>query len=520
MNKRDVIIVLAVLLLTITLPYLLAAMVGGEYVFSGFFLNPTDGNTYLAKMRQGWAGSWQFTLPYTSPPGEGAPVFLFYLFLGHAARVLNMPIIVFYHLMRVISAGLLVIALAAFFRQLFCDQPETARAVFRLSAFGAGLGYLVLFADELPSDLWVAEAYPFNSAFSNPHFPLGLAIFIYMLALTLNKEARFRLPLLTGLGLLLSIIQPFGVVVFGIVMVGFTILQGVESKQWNLMPLIASMLLGGPYLLYQYWVINTHPVLSLWNEQNVTPSPPVWDFVVSFSPALPLAVFGAVMLWREKSLGEPQNARRWMLLAWFVLGTLLQYMPFAFQRRFLTGYYLPVVALAVYAVAQLKQRMKQGAARRWLSPALFGLSLPTNFLILFMAVFSALGHMPEIYLYPEEGQAMKWLQESAPENSIILASPELGNFIPAHTDHRVIYGHPMETAHEAQEMERLENFYSGRWEPAEAEEFLVERGIDYIVYGPRERVFCEEVGGAPDLSRYPVVFSSGDLTIYGIPGDQ
>lgn len=515
MSKKDVIIVLAVVLLTITLPYLLAVMVGGEHVFSGFFLNPTDGNTYLAKMRQGWVGSWSFTLPYTSEPGEGASVYLFYIFLGHAARVMNLPVIGMFHLARIISAGLLVIALAAFFRQLFCDQLETARSAFRLSALGAGMGWLVLLLDKLPSDLWVAEGYPFNSAFTNPHFPLGLAALLYALTLTLNREARFRLPLLTGLGLLLAAVQPFGVVLLATVLVGFTLLQGLESKRWDFGPLIAGMLLGGPYMLYQFWVINTHPVLVLWNEQNVTISPAVWDFVVSFSPALPLAVFGAVMLWREKPNTEPQQTRRWMLLAWFVLGTLLIYMPFALQRRFLTGYYVPVAALAVYAVVQLKGRTKQAAGLRWLSPTLFGLALPTNILILMMSAFSALGQSPDIYLYPDEAQAMEWLRASAPADSLILASPDLGNYIPAHTDQHVIYGHPFETAYASQEMKRLKDFYGGSQVPAVADDFMAERGIDYIVYGPREKIFSEKIGGTPDLSGYPVVFSSGELTIYG-----
>ena len=45
------------------------------YEFAGFTYNAIDGNSYLAKMRQGWEGEWKFTLPYTSDPGEGTYLF-------------------------------------------------------------------------------------------------------------------------------------------------------------------------------------------------------------------------------------------------------------------------------------------------------------------------------------------------------------------------------------------------------------------------------------------------------------
>jgi hypothetical protein len=65
------------------LPYLWAnAAAGSGHVFAGFLLNPLDGATYLAKMRQGWEGNWLFTLPFTADPGPGSFLFTYYLLLG------------------------------------------------------------------------------------------------------------------------------------------------------------------------------------------------------------------------------------------------------------------------------------------------------------------------------------------------------------------------------------------------------------------------------------------------------
>ena len=68
------------------LPYLLAYRVPPDHIFMGVLVNPADGNSYFAKMREGWRGDWLFTLPYTAQPGAGALIFTYYLFLGHVAR--------------------------------------------------------------------------------------------------------------------------------------------------------------------------------------------------------------------------------------------------------------------------------------------------------------------------------------------------------------------------------------------------------------------------------------------------
>ena len=75
-DKHFLLISILVFITVITLPYLCAVTLSNEeLIFGGFLLNPLDGNSYLAKMRQGYEGEWKFTLPYSSNPGEGAYLF-------------------------------------------------------------------------------------------------------------------------------------------------------------------------------------------------------------------------------------------------------------------------------------------------------------------------------------------------------------------------------------------------------------------------------------------------------------
>ena len=62
-------------------PYIIAIFMAPEgWHFAGILVNPYDGQSYLAKMRQGFDGNWLFHLTYTPEPHEGVYIYLFYLF--------------------------------------------------------------------------------------------------------------------------------------------------------------------------------------------------------------------------------------------------------------------------------------------------------------------------------------------------------------------------------------------------------------------------------------------------------
>jgi hypothetical protein len=161
--------------------------------------------------------------------------------------------------------------------------------------------------------------------------------------------------------LLLGVVMPFGVVVTCVVLAGLAgweivekwprqkrsigSLWGVKADlargSWVVRRLLAVLLGGGLPIIYAMWVTTSHPVLRGWNEQNQTLSPPLWDLILSFSPALLFAIPGAWAIWR----GRVSQGR--ILLLWGVLGILLMYLPFGLQRRLLSGLMIPLVGLAV-----------------------------------------------------------------------------------------------------------------------------------------------------------------------------
>ena len=79
-----------IILLFVTLPHIYGSMISTpDNQYSGFVIGVEDGNSYLAKMRQGYSGNWLFHLTYTSEDHPRALFFGQYLLLGNLARTFD-----------------------------------------------------------------------------------------------------------------------------------------------------------------------------------------------------------------------------------------------------------------------------------------------------------------------------------------------------------------------------------------------------------------------------------------------
>ena len=464
--------VIAIIL--IIAPYLFAAqMTNTESVFGGFLINPIDGHSYLAKMQQGQRGEWRFALPYTAEAGDGAFIFLFYIIIGHLSRILHLPLILTFHSFRILGAILLLAALYQLNTSLFAERRYQNVGYF-ISALGSGLGWLAIFAGKFTSDFWVAEAYPFLSMYTNPHFSIGLSLMI--LALLPGRKASSLAELALGVGL--GIIQPFAVVIVLIVKTGKFVVGMIEDiipfrslyKADGFFPTFAFAVGGGLILIYQYWSILADPILSQWNAQNVTESPGWIDLMISLSPCLILAGLGVKKAWREDQ-GKT-------LVFWAAASLVLVLIPWNLQRRFLTGIYVPLAGLAVYGLRVLDQ--KEWLAFRSSVTLLFVLIIPTNIIVLASGIQAAARQDLKIYLERDIYNGLDWINDNAAPDALVLTDEELGLFIPSATGRRVIYGHPFETVNAGEEIKFLREFIEEKKEGLFFENSIANREIDIL----------------------------------------
>ena len=457
-------------------------------------------------MYQGWRGDWQFTLPFTPAPGQGSYLFLFYLSLGHLARLIHLPLVTVFHLARLAAIVALLFALYTFLEKSLSD-PKWQTSAFILALFASGMGWLAVPFGGFTSDFWVSEMYPFLSAYASPHFALGLALLLFIITPAKNSLSNSgHFPWLYALAaLVLALVSPFGIVV-ALVVLG-------SRLAWDLRPfslqkirltlnsrMLWVLLAGSPIMFYDLWIVRVNPVLAGWNAQNITPSPAPWDLILSLSPFLWLAIPGAVLVVKRK------DANGLTLLFWAVLGLVLIYLPFSLQRRFLMGIFIPFVALAIIGLDWLAR----GNPKRSNLYTFFvlGLAIPTNLVILMAGFQGIQTHDSRLFTTTEEVQAIQWLRSNTADDALILAAPQTGLLIPAQTGRRVIYGHPFESMNaDATESEVVHFYETG--DPAILEKYPVQ----YIFYGPSETL----LNPAFPLQGLKSVYSAGGVTIYATP---
>ncbi len=487
------------------LPYILAVLISSEErIFTGFLFNPIDGYSYVAKMYEGFQGEWLFRLPYTAEAPPSGYLFVFYIALGHLARLLNLPLIGVFHGARLLSAGVLMLALWRFLNLVAPDMTRISWLYYWI-LLGTGLGWLATLWRGFTPDFWLAEAYPFLSMFANPHFALGLGLLLVYFSIFLQPSRKWAFVVSFLLGLGLGVVLPFGVVVGGVVSAGYSMWLWLRRQRLRVDALLGFGSGGGIVLLYQYVTVLQDPWLRGWNAQNLTPSPPVWDYFFAFSPAFVLALLGSV----KSKLGSKINFP--FLVVWFAAGWLMAYSPWALQRRLLVGFYIPIVILAGRGSVWLEQWNKRVGSL--LGRVAFALSLPTTALIIFSGLIAVANGHPLLTLDRDEYRALRWIESQTPQGALVYAAPEMGLIIPAFTGRRVIYGHPFETV----DAEAEGNWVVATLKTAGSEsdfiQHLQERGVDYIFWGPRERDLAKLYA----LSSVPVVAQFGEIYVYAIP---
>lgn len=490
----------AVLLLVANAPYALAYLAGPQ-VFGGILFALADGLSYFAKMRQGWRGEWLFTLPYTVEPGPGVFLFTYYLSLGHLARFLGWSVEAVYHAARLLTGALFLFTAYRFIAHFF-ESARARLAVWALFFLGSGLGWLAALAGGFTMDLWVAESIPFLTLLSNAHFPLTWALLLMILEWTLLSVASLERRLLwTALATtLLANLQPMALVPAGALLASGPLWEAATRRRFVLREWLSVFTVGlaaAPWIAYQLWIAQTHPVLRLWNAQNVTPSPALPEALIWGGLPLALAVVGVVAMRGGQTHSLP--------LRWLLIGSLWVYAPIALQRRLSLGLWMPICLLAAFAFRDV---IAPRLAGRWRSLALLTLAALaplSNALVWAGLTGAALARPSTVFLTRAEAEAMAAL----PAGALVLAAPDTGAFIPARSDARVIYGHPFETVNAEAEKQAVTDFFTSH---TEAARFLVEREVDLIFYGPREAA----LGPLPALPPgWRVVFQHDSVTVYG-----
>lgn len=525
----------ALLQIPYALGYLLAHP-GTE--FTGLLINVEDGS-YLSAIGQGIAGAWLYHIPFTTEEHTPAFIEVFYLALGHAARILGLSATAMWHIARIVADVILFVVLYGFIAH-FLAVPGQRRVAYAFALLGAGYAFWRFPFDApnvweaLPMELRVPEAHIFYSALTYPHFAFGIALVLVTFALLLRvlDDARVVAALGAGIGnLLIGIVFPFLMYLMLAVTGAYVLWLTYRQRKvfWRVLILLCiAFAIPAPLFLYYQFVLATNPIIQSWNAQATTLSPHPINFVLTY---LPLLVF-AGLAWRPTMrLDESRQRTLAFLWIWILVVALLLYVPITQQRRFVEGAQVPLAILAAVGLCEvalprlartrvliaLSQRPNYSVAglQRLIAVCLVALAGLASFYV-WISSIALLGFVQPYPLFRPtlELQAMDWLRANTSSNDVVFSSYWTGSFIPARAGNRVFVGQRYETIGFDKKRAAAEKFFDAATDDAWRIARLREDRIAYVFWGKAERDLGQfDPERAPYLQR---VFANDEARIYRV----
>ena len=481
------------------IPYLYAyAVQPSGHVFVGFFYLWDDATTYLAKMREGWEGSWAWQNRYTTEPSPTAYLFMFWIVLGHIAALTNLPLIVVFHLARIAGAFALMAAAWLCICHFIPERSARRFALFFL-AFGLGLGLIIwaagrpmVFGNQTEGlDLRMPELSAFYSTLALPHFAWSGVFAALGIALTLKAIERgsMWLGVLAGLAWLgQASIHPQMPVLMGGATAVALLLRPASPRGWFAAAL--AFAIPAPYILYSYLAFVGNPEVERWtfHSKNAV-APEAISLLFALAPQLLLAAFGLPGALRRRTREDL------FLLAWIVLLAAILWLPNPagdLRRRFFDAIYLPLVLLGARGMYEaILPRLRSLRARRLLPFSYVTVTaIGSAFLLLAPLAVAA---EPQYQISRAEADGLAWLG-SQPAGRV-LCMPGVGLYIPAYSPDTVYVGHYDETFDYATKTQTALSVLTGQ---SDIEQFIHDNQIRYVVWTSDLQSPPPAVLGPPD----------------------
>lgn len=530
---RWLIVVSAMLLAVAFLPFLILAIAqqsSTDWQFMGAFHQHIDSAVYLSKMQQGIQNNWLIYMLHTPEPHGGTLLNGLYVFLGHLSRLLYMPPVLVFHLVRLVVSLFMYIALYQLGASIWI-KLRTRRIFFLFVVLVSGLGWIfVVFMQRInPPDFNTMQWYPFTSTLTNIHFPLAIGLLAILATINISifrpgstgePNAQNEGLLAFIISLLLVVIYPEATLTFSIALILSIVVHGINHRaipgreiRWSLWMMVPML----PGLLYYGMILRYNPAVREWFVQHVIPPPTLFMLFISL-------FFGVIValpaLLRAIRRFEP-DGDRYMLL-WLGAMLVLMYLPLSIGQHAAIGIMIPI---AYFATRSLEDFWFDFVPRRWryrILVAAIPLVMFSHVLVLFFPVLPllnrSLGSPLGMVLEPEYRVAFQWMEPRLLPQNVVLAAPETSAWIPFHVGSRVVYGHPAETLDAPAKLEQVRSWYQDAT-PDDCQHILEGDGafinsytVDYVLIGPRER----ELGDTPCMDFIDRVASFGRVDIYRV----
>jgi hypothetical protein len=451
MSRRTAVLLTVTILAVTALPYLYARVTTpAGLVYTGLMFDVPDHAQYWSWIT---ASRTSLFISNTMTPEANAAIFanppMWALAQTQALFGLTFPEL--FQWWRVLAIVLLVPALVAFVRTMM-PQRERRAAAMLIALLGSGFGWLLIILKKVagsadvpwPTDLYTVEPNTFWSMLSYPHIALAQALIVLTLlgSWLAYRRNGWRYWLLAAMAAAaLSVSHAYDLITVYAVLGVYGIVTWIRDRRFPLRLTAVGLVVtacSGPAALYYQRLTASDPlwrsVLSQYSNAGVW-TPPHVHLIVLMGAPLVLAFLGALRR------GDWSEERRFAV-AWAATSLFLIYLPVVFQIKLLSGWQFPIALLAAHGwYEQVRPRLAPNVSPR-LAFAVLVLLVSTTNLYLFAWRFTDLGrHSAPYYLHQDQVEALGWLSRHAATSDVVLAQPELGQFVPNYGGSRAYLAH-------------------------------------------------------------------------------
>jgi hypothetical protein len=232
---------------------------------------------------------------------------------------------------------------------------------------------------------------------------------------------------------------------------------------------------AAPIMLYDLYAFSTNPALSAWSAQNLTLSLPPWDYALGYGLILLLALGGVVFAVRRRQVTDL------FLIAWTGSVVILLYLPFALQRRFITGFHVPLTLLAALGLEQVVWSRLRSKHRAPVTGVIIAFTALTSVFVPMISVAGMAQQETPLVMSRDEAAACSWLAEHTVWTDTVLAPVESAQFVPAWAGNRTVYGHPFETIDARTKEAETMHFFSPDATHTDRRALLDRYGVRYVL---------------------------------------
>ena len=449
---------------------------------------PSDFYYYLSYVQQGREGTLLVTSRYTSELYPRQFVFTFFPLLGLAARLFGVSNPLIYTLARSVSGGLLLITSSLLAWYLF-KQFRMVLCALALVIIGAPLWYLDGSTIRQWGEYWTGFDVMLRIAFL-PHHMTAYMMIPVILILLARGVTRGSVRYSVSAGIVAAValwIHPAASLV-----VLVSTVPAVARRAWGN---LRTLVIASPAYLLPVIPAVGYAALSRtsfpWNavsryEQLVTYPVGPLDYIGILGVVGILALIG-VLRTAKKRIFLWDLTCGWLVVP-FVLPFIIPKFITISEVRFLQAApYVPAAMLALEGFRVLVRLGSRAGIGRKISAVILIIIIAVNGIGSFGAsILRQLRYVSEnrwnplVFIPNDLADTISFLSPVGYADDVVLADGIVSALIPAFTNKRVVYGHPLATDYPRVREQDVYRFFSTT-DPADAAEIVKQYRVRYIV---------------------------------------